>query len=144
MIWVYCTDGISTLWAVACHWLNQYLNIGLYLSICGKQLCSILASNKISNLCYFIFSSVSVVQVHISAVPCVFSHSSGMAVWMTTLIHHFGPNWNISITIRWIASPTDFGDPLTFPLPPPWHLWFWVKCLDNRSVHRFTSPPNEL
>lgn len=29
-------------------------------------------------------------------------------------------------------NPTDFGDPLTFPLTPPWgrHLWFSVKYLD--------------
>ncbi len=58
----------------------------------------------------------------------------------------FVPDYNIAITIRGIAmkfctdihgpqrmKPTDFGDPLTFPLGSPrdWHMWFWVKCLNN-------------
>ncbi len=55
-------------------------------------------------------------------------------------------DWNISTTIWWIAmkfstgihvpyrmNPTDFGDPLNFPLVPPWgsHLEFRVKYLDS-------------
>lgn len=47
-------------------------------------------------------------------------------------VHQFGPNWNIS-TIGWLAmtfcadihgplgmNATDFHDPLTFPIAPPW------------------------
>ncbi len=46
--------------------------------------------------------------------------------------------WTNLTSIEWIhgpqrMKPTDFGDALTFPLAPPqgWHLWFWVKCLNN-------------
>ncbi len=47
-------------------------------------------------------------------------------------VRHFGPEWNISTTIGWIAmkcatyiqgpykmNSKDVGDPLTFPLVPP-------------------------
>lgn len=55
-------------------------------------------------------------------------------------VHHFGPDWNISITLGWIAlqlcsdihcpqrmKPTSFGEPLTFPLAPPvgWRFWLY-------------------
>lgn len=59
------------------------------------------------------------------------------------LVHRFSPNWSIN-NFRWIAVkfrtvihgphrmyPDDFGDSLTFVLAPLWHLWFWVKCLNN-------------
>ncbi len=59
-------------------------------------------------------------------------------------VNHDGPDWNIS-TIGWTAmklctvidspqrmNPTDFGDPLTYTLVPPWgsHFWFLIKCLN--------------
>ncbi len=60
-----------------------------------------------------------------------------------------GPNSSLfqtEITSGWIVMKfctdihgpqmmycTEFGDPLTFPLAPPWdwHLCFWVKCLNK-------------
>ncbi len=53
------------------------------------------------------------------------------------LVHHFGPDWNISTTIGLIAmkfsrvingfqrmNPNDFGDPMAFALAPLWGLPF--------------------
>ncbi len=62
---------------------------------------------------------------------------------------HCGPDWNIW-TIIWGTAmkfhtdihspqrmnPTDFGDPLSFPLAPPWgwYLCYSVKCLNNYQM----------
>lgn len=59
---------------------------------------------------------------------------------------HLGPDWNILMTIGWIAvtfgsnihepqrmNRNDFDDPLTCPLASTqgWHLWFSVKILQT-------------
>ncbi len=69
------------------------------------------------------------------------------------VVHHFGPDWNTSTTIRGIVmkfhadihdpkmmNPPDFSYSLTFPVAPPWGSHFFVfseKHLNNywKDIH---------
>ncbi len=92
----------------------------------------------------------SVTMTLILEILDIFSHTSSMKLVMAILVSRFvdpfGRDWNISSAFVWIAmkwcrnsdrpqrlKPSDYFDPLTFPLVPSWdqHYWFWVKCLDN-------------
>ncbi len=86
-------------------------------------------------------------------------------------VHHFGPDWNISRTIRWIAiksgteihvawkmNSNNFGDPLTSHLAPPagqnFHLsseisptstwWIGTKLCADIHGSRMMSPTDLL
>lgn len=86
-----------------------------------------------------------------NSLPDVFSHVSGIALWMAfplclsvgRSIHHFVPDWNIPTTTTWIAIKvckyiyvpqrmyaTDVGNPLTFPVVPPTSHSFFVTTTE--------------
>lgn len=76
----------------------------------------------------------------------IFSRAGGVALRMPTsvrrLVHHFGPEWKLSLTTWWnfiefctlMVSrewTNDSGDPLTFSSAPPWG---WSSTLCSRSL----------
>ena len=49
------------------------------------------------------------------------------------LVHHFGTDWKISTTIRWIA--TNFK----YPLPPQGEWFWWAPDFSSNSYMRLTT-----
>lgn len=79
----------------------------------------------------------------------VSSHASGMALVMTLSVCVGPPHENISTAIEWIAkkcctdinntqrmNPSDFGDPLTFPLASPWQYFIigWITMTFGTDI----------
>ncbi len=93
-------------------------------------------------------------------IKCIKHGSIGMAVSSDQLVHHSGPDWNTSTTIRLISM--EFVQTLedktywlwwfrTLLLVPPWgwHLWFRVKYFDNYWIgcceicYRYSRSPQD-